>query len=151
MARVFAKTLEQQLTTVTSDKIHDGRQRAAAFLAQPAQQHVSELVTPMLQAEFLINYGRRMLADAAHPIEDALAGVDAPVMLVTGDCDSVVNNDHTRIGLKTWGPAAIHATIKGGGHYLQDLQYPYFRLTLAEFLAGRIPPSSARIQVKRLE
>lgn len=154
MARIFAKSFQQQEKAQFVDwasLADDPARRAATLFGMPAKEHASALIAPMLQPEFLANYGRRMTFDEAYPIDEVLSRLNLPVLAISGDHDTVVDNALTCKGLRRWGPPAVHARVKGSGHYVHDLQYPYFRSILTDFLAGREPVGSARVEVERLE
>ncbi len=154
MARIFAKNFQQQEQAQFVDwdgLADDPARRAATLFGMPAKEHASALIAPMLQPDFLANYGRRMTFDEAYPIDEVLSRLNLPVLAISGDHDTVVDNALTCKGLTRWGPPAVHARVKGSGHYVHDLQYPYFRSILTEFLAGREPAGSARVEVERLQ
>ncbi len=149
LAAYFAKTFVEQPQTVDWNLVgHDPVRRAAVLFGLPAKEHSKALLAPMLDPDFLINYGRRAAVDERYPIKDALLQLDIPILLLTGDHDTITNSGLSCAALKLWGPRGVHAKLKGGGHYLQDLQYPYFLAILNEFYAGREPASSARIAIE---
>jgi len=123
----------------------------ATLFSLPAQQHMASLVAPMVQPEFLVNYGERVLRDQRHAVHTCLERVRAPLLLVTGDHDDRVDNDFTREALRKFGPPFLAATISGAGHYVYDLQYSQFRAALVAFLDGREPQRSARMGVGRVD
>jgi len=149
LAKAFADAFRSRFECTAWGKLaNHPEQRAATLLGLPARERVSALVAPMVQPDFLVNYGRRVLRDQQYPIHTALRGLKSPVLLVTGDYDDRVNNAFTCAVLRAWGVRFLHAQIKGAGHYLYDLQYQYFRLILSAFLAGRPPPPAARIEMQ---
>lgn len=123
--------------------------RAAALFGLPAREHMAALIAPLVNPEYLINYGRRVLRDQDHPIYQALGALQMPLLLVTGDHDNRVNNVFTGAVLETWGVRGLKARIKGAGHYLYDLQYGHLRSILSAFFAGASPSPSARIEVEQ--
>jgi pimeloyl-ACP methyl ester carboxylesterase len=151
MAGIFAKTFEQQEHLASFSELDGDLRRASILFGLPAEQHALALLVPMLRADFLCNYARRMTADEAYPVNESLSRLGLPIALITGSSDTVVNNRHTCDGLKRWGPSAINIEIKGGAHYVHDLQYPYFRAAITEFVSGRKLEQAARITVESLK
>jgi pimeloyl-ACP methyl ester carboxylesterase len=125
------------------------RVRAMAdIFSLPAKEHSSALLVPLSRSESLFNYCRRVRSSADHPIHESLASLEQPVMLISGDHDNIINNAQTFISLQTWARNLIRVNVSAAGHYIQDLQYRYFRMFLDEFLIShRAPISSARVQV----
>lgn len=125
--------------------------RAAALFSMPAREHATAFLQPMSVPSFLANYGRRTAADEAYPMTEALerlAQSSVPVLLATGSHDSMVNNQATLTALRSCGVPVIHAEISGAGHYVQDLQYPYFLWTLRNFTEKHgLPCSALRVTV----
>ena len=94
-----------------------------------------------------------LASDAAHPVEKAFSRIEQPIMLITGNYDSQVNNNFILSVLRSrpWKTPVIHASILGAGHYPHYLQYPYFCLLLRRFfLEGRSPTATARVQVETI-
>jgi pimeloyl-ACP methyl ester carboxylesterase len=151
LAKIYVKTLEEQPPDWAA--LTDAAARAAVLFALPPLREAAPLRAPMAQAESLLNYGRRLASDAASPVDEALARIQQPAMLITGDDDSQVNNEFTLAALATrpWNKNLIHAAIRGAGHYAHLLQYPYFLSLLQQFLPEqKAPLSSARTEVRLL-
>jgi pimeloyl-ACP methyl ester carboxylesterase len=150
-AEYFAGTFRDQSQVVNWD-IVGGKpsRRAAALFGLAATEHSKAMLTPMLRPDSLVNYGRRVAFDESYAANEALSRLALPVLVLTGDHDTIVNTAFSCAALRTWGPPMVHASVKGGGHYLQDLQYTYFLSILSEFLAARQPRTSARVEVMPL-
>jgi pimeloyl-ACP methyl ester carboxylesterase len=118
----------------------DGELRAKALFALPRQEYANDLIVPMAQPDFLINYAARTALDEdlTHALPRFLSGVT--VHLVQGDYDAVVSNEQTRNWLKSLDVTLTCHTVSGAGHYIQDLQYPYLRFLLDQIL---VPQTSA--------
>ena len=95
----------------------------------------------------MIKYGRRAHSDPSYPINEALRRLEQPTLLITGDHDDIVNNQLTIAALEKSGRSFV-TRASGAGHYIHDLQYPYFRWILGEWLAVHsAPTSTARVRV----
>jgi pimeloyl-ACP methyl ester carboxylesterase len=124
--------------------------RAAALFGLPAKDRAGALVASMLDVEFLRNYAKRDQSDSTYPIHEALQRLTLPILLITGDHDNIVNSEYVATVLDVWATDVVHASIRGAGHYAQDLQYSHF-LTLANrFLNDQALTSGARVRVKRI-
>jgi pimeloyl-ACP methyl ester carboxylesterase len=120
--------------------------RAAALFALPSRESAATFLVPMSAPPLLINYARRTAADEAYPMANTLRRLGAtgiPVLLISGSHDSMVSNQATCTALANGGVAATHATVAGAGHYIQDLQYPYFLWLLRNFADNRHLSSAA--------
>jgi pimeloyl-ACP methyl ester carboxylesterase len=107
------------------------------------------LLVPMAREDDLLNYGRRITADIGYPMDQALASLRMPVLLITGQYDNVISNAFAGAALAAYVPGFTHINVKGAGHYIHDLQYPYFLWLLESFTAELKPPApAARIEVK---
>ena len=113
----------------------------------PDRSQAAHLTAPFANGEALRCYAARLASDWAHPLEAALAQVTAPVLAITGAHDHILDNAVTLSVLRTSIPDAAAVEVSGAGHYVHDLQYPYFRMVLDAFLAGRPAPASARVRV----
>jgi pimeloyl-ACP methyl ester carboxylesterase len=122
--------------------------RIAALFGLPASDQRDILVAPFCTAETMIMLARRVVSDEAYPMHEALAAVSAPTMIMLGANDHIVNNAFIISAVKRWAPAAVVAILEGAGHYIQDLQYNYFRFALDEFLQKARPPvATARLSL----
>lgn len=130
----------------------DPEGRAKALFAMPARESAAAFLIPMSAPPFLVNYARRTAADEAYPMADALhklAATSIPVLLITGSHDSMVSNQSTCAALRNGGVPMVHAEVSGAGHYIQDLQYPYFLWLLQNFTSGeKIPGNTLRVKVQ---
>ncbi|HEX6376086.1 MAG TPA: alpha/beta fold hydrolase [Allosphingosinicella sp.] len=125
----------------------DEAARAATFLALPDAAHARGLAAPMATGEALLNYAGRTAADEAYPIREAVAGLSMKLLVITGDCDNIISNAHTREVLRG-APDVRFLEVEGAGHYIQHLQYPYLRLALSRFLENDTvdaAPATARM------
>ena len=50
-----------------------------------------------------------------------------------------------------YGGPVTHAVIRGAGHYTFDLQYPYFKSALTEFIERRTPTARVRVECTNLK
>ncbi|MBZ5521884.1 MAG: alpha/beta hydrolase [Acidobacteriia bacterium] len=126
--------------------------RAAALFALPSRESAATFLVPMSTPPLLINYARRTAADEAYPMADTLrrlgtAGI--PVLLISGSHDSMVSNQATCTALANGGVAVTHAQVAGAGHYIQDLQYPYFLWLLRSFADNHnLPNAALRVDIQ---
>jgi len=122
--------------------------RGRTFANLPASSHTDTLLRPFATAESLANYGSRVIADVSTLRLERLAEVEAKILLITGDFDGVVNNDTTRSALRRCRAGFTEARISGAGHYIHDLQYPYFRLLLdRHFRPDAQPNRASRLEI----
>ena len=102
---------------------------------------------------FLLNYAKRTAADEAYPMANTLqklAATGIPVLLITGNDDTMVSNPATCTALRNAGMAFIHAAISGTGHYAQDLQYPYFLWLLKSFTQDQqLSDGALRVSIEK--
>lgn len=155
MAEPLAKMLRRYAKAPDWNALEsDPVARAVALFRLPAQESSAALLSPMANGQFLLNYARRTAADEAYPIDAALAHLAArglPVLLVTGDQDHVVSNDAICAVLRKFVGKAVHANVSGAGHYVHDLQYPYFRWLLRSFSAtATLPGNTARVATQEM-
>jgi pimeloyl-ACP methyl ester carboxylesterase len=131
----------------------DAARRAVALFALPAKEHAEVLLAPMRSAGELLNYARRTAADEAYAMPSALAELGragTPILLITGENDTVVSNEQTRAALTRHAGRISQVTIRGAGHYAQDLQYPYLLWALRSFAeSGELGIAPARTEVRR--
>jgi pimeloyl-ACP methyl ester carboxylesterase len=118
------------------------------LLCLPAAGLINSLAAPTSNPDELVHYARRMVSDAAFQVGSKLAGVASPVLVITGTHDHIVNDTYTRKTLSRVPSISGFATVTGAGHYIQDLQYSYFRWLLESFVPeGALPQSTARIRI----
>lgn len=110
----------------------------------PCKEKAAPLIAPLGNGASLQRYAHRVVEDKANTTEAALAGVKAPVLVIAGRHDHVVSNAHTWDVLNAHSEGLTSAVISGAGHYVYDLQYPYFRMLLDAFTQGR-PFAAARL------
>lgn len=149
LAGIYVNILQEQRPDWAT--LVDPEARASTLFGLPPRDQSVALQSPMGEVESLLNYGRRLASDAAHPVEKAFSRIEQPMMLITGNYDSQVNNDFILSVLRSraWKTPVIHAGILGAGHYPHYLQYPYFGLLLRSFfLEGRSPAAMARVQIE---
>ena len=120
---------------------------AALLFRLPDRSRAPLLTAPFANAEALRCYAFRLASDWDHALADALARITAPVLAVTGAHDHILDNAVTLSVLRASIPDAAAVEIAGAGHYVHDLQYPYFLMLLDAFLAGRPAPTAARVRV----
>jgi pimeloyl-ACP methyl ester carboxylesterase len=134
--------------------VSDTAARAKALFALPALQIASALLIPMSTPSFLLNYAKRTAADEAYAIAEtvrSLAQSNMPALLITGSHDSMVSNRETCAVLECAGLNGIHAEVSGAGHYIQDLQYPYFSWLLKSFIErSTISGKALRVSIRNL-
>lgn len=59
-----------------------------------------------------------------------------------------INNDATCTALRACGVQMNGATVKGAGHYVQDLQYPYLLWVLRNYSANKdVARESLRVNI----
>jgi pimeloyl-ACP methyl ester carboxylesterase len=149
LAGIYVNILQEQPPDWAT--LVDAEARASTLFGLPPRDQSTALQSPMASVESLLNYGRRMASDAAHRVDEAFSRIEQPVMLITGDYDSQVNNDFILSVLKSrsWKTPVIHANILGAGHYLHYLQYPYFRFLLQSFfIDAQTPTATARVRIE---
>ena len=149
LAAFLSKMLNEQPTKTNWDAYaQDPKGRVSALLRLPAEDQALAMRMPMSRDVFLLNHTRRAWNDPDYPAAETLAELDLPILAITGEYDQITNNAATLSVLSGYKGPLIHAEINGAGHYCFDLQYPYLRLLLSEFLAeGRQPTASARVKI----
>lgn len=155
VAQPLAKMLRRYAKSPDWDAIGDDFSgRAAALFRLPAQESATALLSPMSSGQFLMNYARRTTADEAYPIDVALmqlAGRQLPILLITGDHDNVVSNQAICAALAKFLGKAMHANVSGAGHYVHDLQYPYFLWLVRAFTENAtLSADAARVSTREL-
>ena len=74
-------------------------------------------------------------------------------MVIMGSDDQVISNELVRSAIKRLCSNRItQVLVSGGGHYIHDLQYHYFRLMMTEFLGSdrKISLGSSRLRVDHI-
>ncbi len=150
LAPILAQTISQQAQSPDWNSLTDSpTRRAEALFRLPPKDIAPGLMAPLATGDSLLTLARQVPADEAYPIADALARLRARLMLILGRHDQIVSDAFTR-SLMRPSQHPVEAVIEGAGHYIHDLEYPYFRMSLAAFLDGRDPPASARAALSGL-
>jgi pimeloyl-ACP methyl ester carboxylesterase len=126
--------------------------RAHALFAMPAKDHFDAMTAMLTDPQSFINIARRVASDESYPMNQALGNLKTRTMVIQGSDDNIVSNDLVSSAMKQMCHTSIsHVVLRGGGHYIHDLQYHYLRWLLTQFLEKhQIPQVTARIQVQAL-
>jgi pimeloyl-ACP methyl ester carboxylesterase len=152
MASLIARGLEQLNQPVDWDGVSgQGQGRAQVLFNLPAQDYAAALKCPFSTIDSLRKYARRGQDDYAYPTAQRLSDAGVRCLLVTGASDQVVNNRFVAGVMSGCGCPVTHAIIRGAGHYTFDLQYPYFKSILTEFIERRAPRARVRVEFKNLK
>lgn len=108
---------------------------AEAAWSLPPASWEALLRNPFASPEALLNYAKSALADQTTDMENALAQLSQPVLLVVGENDEVIHVPFVRHFLGQRIRRLETAILPYAGHYIQHLQYPYFGKWLDGFLA----------------
>lgn len=111
--------------------------RAQTLFGLPDRVRASDLTAPMSSVEQLCLYAARTASDEAISSQALHLPAALEVHLICGDCDAVVSNAHTQAYLRTVVPTLQVHTVSGAGHYVHDLQYPYFRWLIDRIIGGQ--------------
>jgi pimeloyl-ACP methyl ester carboxylesterase len=134
LASFFAQTLKHPEGTDIDNVAEDPLRRSDFLFRLPAHEHIRDLFAPMSDGASLLNYARRGVSDKVFQLERAIRELRIPVLWVTGASDEIVNNRLTMAAFETWQLPTTHMEVSGAGHYIQDLQYPYFMLAIERWL-----------------
>jgi pimeloyl-ACP methyl ester carboxylesterase len=152
MASLIARGFDQRTQPVDWDGVSgQGHGRAQVLFNLPAQDYAAALKCPFSSIDSLRKYARRGQDDYEYPTAQRLNNTGVPCLLVTGAWDQVVNNRFVAGVMSGFGGPVTHAIIRGAGHYTFDLQYPYFKSILTEFIECRAPKARVRVEFKNLE
>lgn len=147
-AELIARAVRSQLDAPDEERWpQDPVRRAALLFGLPASGHAHAVARALTTADSLVKYRHRTVSDEAHDIDASLRRIRAPLLVITGTHDQVVNNDLALAALRAAGRRFTHASISGAGHYAFDLQYRYFIRLLSSFLSGAAPAPSFRVRV----
>jgi pimeloyl-ACP methyl ester carboxylesterase len=148
-AAFFSKALTESIRLRSwDDRPAGAAQRARTLLSLPAAEQAPMLIATLANGELLANFMQRYFADLDHPLRRALSSLRLPLLVVTGDHDTIVSNALTLAAMRRDAPHFRHAEVTAAGHCIQDLQYRYFRWLLEFFYGdGRRPTSAARVAV----
>jgi len=124
--------------------------RAETLFAMPAKEHAGAMIANLAGPQSFINIARRVASDESYPMAEALGKFQTRTMVIMGADDNIVSNGLFSAAMKQMCNSSISTLVlKGGGHYIQDLQYHYFRWLVSEFLENhQLPPQAARIRVE---
>ncbi|MBP2314303.1 alpha/beta fold hydrolase [Azospirillum soli] len=111
----------------------DPEARARTLFARAAADLVKALGAPMASGEALLNYAARTARDEGYPLREALEALAHPVLVVTGDSDSIISNELTREAA-AYARNARAVEVTGAGHYIQNLQYRYMVHAMRSFV-----------------
>jgi pimeloyl-ACP methyl ester carboxylesterase len=152
MASLIARGLEQLTQPVDWAGVSgQGHDRAQVLFNLPTQDYAAALKRPFSSIDSLRKYARRGQDDYQYPTAEWLRNTSVPCLLVTGAWDLVVNNGFVAGVMSGYGGPVRHAIIRGAGHYTFDLQYPYFKSILTEFIECRAPRARVRVEFKNLK
>jgi len=106
----------------------------------------------LTEPQSIINIARRVSSDESYPMNQALKKLQIRTMVIMGSDDNIVSNElfasaMTQMCQNPMSKVVLH----GSGHYIQDLQYHYFRWLLDEFFEKyQSPQRTARLSVEDL-
>ncbi len=107
----------------------------------PAKDHADAMTVMLTDPQSIINIARRVASDESYPMDGALGKLQPRTMVIMGSDDSIVSNELVSLAVQQLcHNSRSQAVIRGSGHYIQDLQYHYFRWLLTEFLENGQPP-----------
>lgn len=129
---------------------HRGSERARTLFELAAREHTCGILAPLTEPASFVNMARRVASDDNHPTGQALGQFRGRTMVIMGSHDHIVSNALTAWAIEQCRNSVVVATLMGGGHYIHDLQYHYFRLLLTWFLDGRPFSGAARISVREV-
>lgn len=123
--------------------------RESHLLALPAMAAWGDLLAPFATGASLRAYAERISADEDFARSYHLLSVSQPLLLITGENDQYVSNDHTRQVLNAAGLHYTEACVCWAGHYIHSLQYQVFRDILERrLLSTRELKSTPRMRIK---
>lgn len=126
--------------------------RAQALFSMPAREHAGAMMAMLTEPQSIINIARRVSSDESYPMNQALKKLQIRTMVIMGSDDNIVSNElfasaMTQMCQNPMSKVVLH----GSGHYIQDLQYHYFRWLLDEFFEKyQSPQTTARLSVEDL-
>ena len=133
LAGFLSEMIRKQLKLPTWKEIPSVSTRGNTLLELPPHDLAEMLLAPLIEPESLINVAKRVDADQQQITAGDLRSLDIPVLLILGSHDGVINNSYAhRVVSKVAGPFT-GILLSGGGHYIQDLQYSYFKMVLNDF------------------
>jgi pimeloyl-ACP methyl ester carboxylesterase len=153
LAPLLSKSISQQAKLPDWGKWRNAPStRGRALFALPAKDQACGMLGPLSDSESFINIARRVKSDEDYPMHRALANLRARTMVILGSDDQIVSNELLDKAVRRLcRNPVLKIVLSGSGHYIQDLQYHYFRFLLNEFvLFHRSPPCTARVLVEEL-
>ncbi|HYM75983.1 MAG TPA: alpha/beta fold hydrolase [Candidatus Dormibacteraeota bacterium] len=154
LAPFFSKEILKQPTSPDWKRwVNAPASRAQALFALPAKEHADAMMAMLTDAQSFINIARRVASDESYPMDQALGKFQARTMVIMGADDGIVSNELVSSAMKRWctDNTILKVSLKGSGHYIQDLQYHYLRWVLTEFLdKHQSPTRTARMSVETL-
>jgi pimeloyl-ACP methyl ester carboxylesterase len=153
LAPYLSKTIAQQQQSPDWSRLAKAPiSRAGALFGLPAKDHAWATTVSLTEPRSFTNIARRVASDENYPMNQALAKLTPRTMVIQGSHDQIVSNRLVSCAMKQiCTNSIVSVLLSGGGHYIHDLQYHYFRLLLTEFLGNhRPPPSTARFLVEEL-
>lgn len=153
LAPLLSKTISKQPTSPDWARLaNDPGRRSQALFAMPAKDHADAMTAMLTDPQSFINIARRVASDESYPMDGALGKLQPRTMVIMGSDDSIVSNELVSLAMQQMCQNSIsQVVIRGSGHYVQDLQYHYFRWLLTEFLENRQPPrTTTRISAENL-
>jgi pimeloyl-ACP methyl ester carboxylesterase len=126
--------------------------RAQTLFSMPSKALAADMMAPLADPQSFINMGHRVTSDERYPMDQALRKLEIRTMVIMGSDDNIVSNDVASLAIKKMCRKPVPVVVIGGsGHYMQDLQYHYFRWLMTEFLEkNQSPSTTARIRVEYL-
>ncbi len=123
--------------------------RAETLFAMPAKEHAGAMIANLADPQSFINIARRVASDESYPMAQALGKFETRTMVIMGADDNIVSNALFSAAMKQMCNNSVSTLVlKGGGHYIQDLQYHYFRWLVSEFFENHQLSQAARIRVE---
>ena len=142
LAPIVSKAIAKQPTSPDWARLaNDPGSRSQALFAMPAKDHADAMTVMLTDPQSIINIARRVASDESYPMDGALGKLQPRTMVIMGSDDSIVSNELVSLAVQQLcHNSRSQAVIRGSGHYIQDLQYHYFRWLLTEFLENGQPP-----------
>jgi pimeloyl-ACP methyl ester carboxylesterase len=151
LAAFMAKVIAKQPTSPDWKRWANApTNRAQALFAMPAKEHAGAMVAMLTEAQSFINIARRVASDESYPMNQALGKLQHRTMVIMGADDNIVSNQLFSSAMKQICRNSMSKVVlEGSGHYIQDLQYHYFRWLLTEYFKnGKSPQRTARAWVE---
>lgn len=153
LAPFMAKVIAKQPTSPDWGRwVNAPTNRAQALFAMPAKEHAGAMMAMLTEAQSFINIARRVASDESYPMNQALGKLQVRTLVIMGADDNIVSNQLFSSAMKQICRNSMsRVVLEGSGHYIQDLQYHYFRWLLTEFFEKqKSPQRTARAWVEEL-